>query len=71
LNDARQVAVSPPHEGLAPSFLHVHNGPSLNDDRDMIVIDYDKNDGVFLTQSGHDLTHRVEYQQLFSQLRHG
>ncbi len=54
-----------------PSFLQMHHAPNFNDDRDMIVIDQDKTDGVFLTQTGDDLARRVEYQQLFSQLREG
>ena len=68
-SNAPEVSVSPAHE--EPPILQVHDGQGINDDRDMIIIDYDKNDGVFLTQSGHYLPHRVEYQQLFSQLRHG
>ncbi len=52
-------------------FLQMHEGPACTDDRDMIVVDEDRNEGVFLTQSGDDLARRVEYQQLFSQLREG
>jgi len=64
-----QVDVVLAKEEQHPSFLQMHTEPSFNDDRDMIVIDHDKSDGVFLTQSGDDLARRVEYQQLFSQLR--
>ncbi|HJN13654.1 MAG: AAA family ATPase [Pirellulaceae bacterium] len=70
-NDAPQVAVSQGEDEVKHSFLQVHDGPNINDDRDMIVIDQDKHDGVILTQPGDELAHRVEYQQLFSQLRQG
>jgi type II secretory pathway predicted ATPase ExeA len=70
-HDEGQISVLPTHDALEPSFLQVHDGPNINDDRDMIVIDEDKSGGVFLTQSSDDLARRVEYQQLFSQLREG
>ena len=70
-NDASQDAVSQEEDESAPSFLQVHDGPNINDDRDMIIIDEDKHDGVILTESGDELAHRVEYQQLFTTLRQG
>lgn len=70
-NEAPQVATPLAQDEPQPAFLQVHDGPNFSDDRDMIVIDEDKHAGVFLTQSGDDLARRVEYQQLFAQLREG